>query len=82
MSNEKDQCQPMRMKYWNELSIEEKLERLREQVRGLKPSVRAALDGVEQLKEHEHSSTGKAMININSRFCDDPRFSERENEYF
>ena len=76
-----EKCEPRRMKNWNECSIEEKLERLRDQINGLKPSVRACLLDIEVLKEHEHLADGKPALKLNNRAIFDS-YPERANEYF
>jgi hypothetical protein len=80
--SDKDQCaQPMRAKYWKELSIEEKLERTREQAQNLKAAVRSLTDMVNGLSNHEHGADGRPMVKMeNHRWP--ALHAERENEYF
>ncbi len=54
-----------REKYWSELGVEEKIERLRQQVKSLRSSEERLDRIVEMLKWHQHSPTnGHVLVEI------------------
>lgn len=64
-------AQTSRPKYWAELSIEEKLERLREEVKGTQQSQRYGFERlsdvqrqVGRLNGHTHDASGRAVVGI------------------
>lgn len=65
MSDEKERgmevSRPGREKYWSELAIEEKIERMRIQIKSLQSQVGHLDRKIDQLLEHSHSG-GKIVI--------------------
>ena len=61
LSVEKDR--PCREKYWSELSIEEKIERTRNQVKSLQSQIGHLDQKIDQLLEHAHFD-GKIVITL------------------
>ena len=51
---EKDFSGPCREKYWSEISIEEKIERMRKEVKSLQREIRSLGDLLQNLSEHNH----------------------------
>lgn len=63
--NDVNQAGPMRQKYWSELGIEEKIERIREQVWLLIHKVDNMNDVVSMLQQHTHQD-GVMVIPMNA----------------
>jgi hypothetical protein len=63
MDDQKPQ-QPMRMKYWKELNQEEKIGRMREQVKELKFILSRQAELVEKLLSHTHNQTGEIVTKL------------------
>ena len=52
---------PLREKYWSEIGIEEKVERMRREVKSLKSFMHVLSDKIDRLLEHSHLE-GKIVI--------------------
>lgn len=56
---------PSRDKYWKELTVEEKVERMRINVKSMQHEVRTLQDDVETIFKHAHDKDGKLVIIMN-----------------
>lgn len=57
-------CKPMRQKYWSELDGQEKVERMREQVKYLQEDIRRLSVLVDKLRGHSHHENGQLLISL------------------
>ena len=64
-----------REKYWSEVTIEEKIERTRREVKSLQSQINFVSRKVDQLLEHFHAE-GKIIIPLN-RYDDNPKEESR-----
>jgi len=64
-----EQCKPMREKYWSELDDQERVERMRLEIRHLKSQNKQLIESVRQLLNHTHASQcSSPSIPIDSAF--------------
>ena len=63
-----DPTSPMRQKYWSELSLPEKVERMREQVRHLQDEDERRGQMIYRLQNHEHLASGLAAVPLKGEF--------------
>ena len=60
-----EQCQPMREKHWSELDSDEKIERMREEVKRWQKIVSGMKEKIEKLSRHTHNpNDGKLLISM------------------
>lgn len=67
-----------REKYWDELNVEEKIERMRVNVKNVQFSISQLRDDVESLFEHAHDKDGKLIFVLNK----DGRYRLRQGGSF
>lgn len=60
------ECMPSRQKYWGELTADEKLERMRAEVKSLKVTVNSLNDFIQLLLDHSHGSNNKVVTTIDN----------------
>jgi len=51
-----------REKYWSELSIEEKIERMRSVIKGADDSIRSIRSTLDRLEQHSHRDDGTIVV--------------------
>ena len=68
MSIEKESCMPCRDKYWSELGIEEKIERMRGVVNSQQERLESLQESFYRLQtfveKHSHDNDGKLLIRV------------------
>jgi len=57
---------PSRQKYWVELTADEKIERMRGEVKSLKIMVNSLNDFIQLLLDHGHGHNGKVMTTVDN----------------
>ena len=62
---------PCRQKTWEEMSLEEAVERMREEVRYLRREVTDLKKGLGKLKFHQHAQDGSLLVPFKNRDDDD-----------
>ena len=62
-----DEIRPCREKYWSEINDEEKVERLRKEVKLLRRQAQEFKTTLLKLREHGHDMTGKPTIPLISQ---------------
>jgi len=72
-----EEIKSYREKYWEECSIEEKIERTRDQVKNLQSVIDRALGQIELLNEHSHQE-GKLTVPLGFRFDVKPTSLRRD----
>lgn len=62
-------CAGSREKYWGELTADEKIERMRSEVKRLKTATEVTKVLVEELLAHEHGARGEVLTRITSELA-------------
>ena len=63
-----ENCMPMREKYWSELDVDEKIERIRKEVKALMSSRTNFFNRINELEEHSHDKMGDVVVKIHGRY--------------
>ena len=72
-----------RNKYWDELTDQEKIDRMRSEVKGMQSRLDSALKSVEALLRHDHNN-GQLIVPLNDsrNYLDGSQRAFRDEKYF
>ena len=58
---------PMREKYWEECTVEEKLDRLRDQIKSMYEAQMGGVQRIALLQDHCHDTQGRVCVHLNDK---------------
>lgn len=80
--NDENQKQVSRRRYWSELTLEEKVERMRDEVKDMKITQFNHADTLQDFMYHSHKQDGTVVSELLQRPTDSSRWERGDDVYF